>query len=141
MTDLFRDIIGSINDKRHNVIDADPEAEKAYNPYIVNMCYSYGPDVANTILFANEMNIRPFMDKKMQYDFYYYGLEKKKRFNKFLKPEAINNIDLILEYYQCSDKKAKEIIDVLTDAQIEIIKSRLYKGETINDKPKRKSAK
>lgn len=134
--DLFKDIIGSLNDKRVNLLDQDPMNEKDYNAYIVNMCYSYGRD---TILESNEMNIRPFMDKKMQYDFYYYALPKAKRFNKFLKPKVINNIDMILEYYQCSDKKAKEIIEVLTDEQIETIKGRLYKGETINDKPRKKS--
>ena len=124
---LFKDIIGSLNDKRSNLFDDDPEImEKEYNSYIVNLCYSYG---VYTILYANEVNCRSQMNKKMQYDFYFYGLPKAKRFNKFLKADKIENMELIAEYYNCSDKKAKEIVDIFTEDQIKIIKKKLYKGE------------
>ena len=136
--DLFKDIISSLNTKPGHIFDKDPESIKDYVPYIVNMSYYFGND---TLLYANEMNIRGDMDKKMQYDFYYYGIPKGRRYNKFLKPKVINNIDMITEYYQCSNKKAKEYIDVLTDEQIEIIRGRMYKGEIINDKRKRKKRK
>ena len=141
--DLFKDIIASINNKSGNLFDEDPEAaEKAYNPYIVNAIFSgvdkFGKN--DTVLYANEMNVRPNISKRMQYDFYYYGLPKARRFLPFTKAESINNIELVMEYYQCSIKKAKQIIDVLTEAQIEVIKGRLFKGEIKNVKS-RKSTK
>ena len=74
------------------------------------------------------MNGLHHLDKKLQYDFYYHGLPAKKRYNKWLKPEAINNIELLKEYYSCSNAKAKEIVNVLTEEQIKIIEKRMYKG-------------
>lgn len=125
--DLFKDTIPSLNLKHRHFLDENADAEKYYNPFIVNKAYSYNIE---TIFYANEMNKMHYADNKLQYDFYFYGLEKKKRFNKWLKPETINNLDSIQEYYQCSNKKAKEILGILTDAQLEQIKKRLYKGTT-----------
>lgn len=96
-----------------------------YNAYVINRALSFGYD---TILFANEMNIANMIDKQMQYDFYYYGIPKKKRFNKWQKREEIKDIDVIKEYYNCSFTKALEYATILTVEQIGILKQKLDKG-------------
>ena len=96
-----------------------------YNAYIVNRALSFGID---TILFANEMNIYNNLDKQMQYDFYYYGVSKKKRYSKWHKREDMKEIDIIVEYYNCSFTKALEYAKILTVEQIIILKERLDKG-------------
>jgi hypothetical protein len=96
-----------------------------YNAFIVNRALSFGVD---TCLFANEMNINSSIPNNWQYDFLYYGIPKKKRYNKWIKFDAIDNIDIIQEYYNCSFQKAIEYSKILTEEEIEILKTRLNKG-------------
>lgn len=138
--ELFGDIMNSLNFKNKHCFLENPEAaRKAYQPYVLNLCFSYVDKYGqnDSILFANEMNIRPDLDARLQYDFYFHGLSKRGRFGKGAHPDEINNLEMVAEYYNYSLKKAKEIISVLTPDQIEIIKNRMSKGEIKNDKPKR----
>ena len=58
--------------------------EKMYEPFLVNRALSYYPDC---ILSANEMNIQPFLEKKMQYDYLLHTIRPRKRFSKWVKKE------------------------------------------------------
>lgn len=101
---------------------------QGYEPYIINHAFSNTSDSA---LFANEMNKYYHLPKVMQYDFYYYGLDKRaNRFGKWYKDssKALGDIDLIKEYYQCSYQKAKTALTVLTKEQVNQIKHELYRG-------------
>ena len=60
------DYLNSINQNKKNII-VDEDTEKAYPPFIVNKCLS---GFLDTVLYANEMNMYPHLDKKLQYDFY-----------------------------------------------------------------------
>mgnify|MGYP000153211767 CR=1 FL=1 len=97
MYDL-KDYLNSINYKKNNLMveDGDEFWEKKYPAHIVNKCL-WG--FADTVLFANEMNGLHHMDKKLQYDFYLYGLPKKKRFSPWMKASKIENLDLVKEYF------------------------------------------
>ena len=59
------DFINSINYTKDNLI-VDDWSEKQYNSYVINRGLSFGTD---TIIQANEMNSRPHLDKKLQYQF------------------------------------------------------------------------
>lgn len=118
------DFINSVQTSGNNLI-IDEETEKQYNSYIVNRGLSFGVD---TVIYANEMNSRPHLEKKMQYDFLLNAIPKKKRFNKWIKAEKDSNIEVIIEYYQCSLEKAKDILRVLTPEQFADVKSKLFKG-------------
>jgi len=61
-----------INSIQHNKTDmmTDEYMEKSYNSFIINRGLSFGAD---TVIYANEMNSRPHLDKKMQYDFRFTG--------------------------------------------------------------------
>ena len=124
--DLFKTLLPSIDLKTMHLFEDDPEQAAEYVPFIVNKAYSFGAD---TILYANEMNRLHFLPKRLQYDFYFYGLDKRKRFNKWIKQNQINNIETIKEYFQCSNAKAKQFAKLLTSEQIDEIEKTLNKGK------------
>ena len=74
----LKDWLNSINFTKQNLIEEDPDAIKKYPPYIVNRCLSGHLDC---IMFANEMNKFPNLDKDLQYSFYLNTLRKKRRFS------------------------------------------------------------
>ena len=124
MHDL-KDYLNSINTTKENLIDSDSQAESKYLPYIINRCYS---GFIDTILLANEMNLNSHIDKKLQYDFYINIIRPKKRFSPWLKKEKLDSLECIKEYYGYSDEKAKVALKILTDEQIEFIRTRLNRG-------------
>jgi hypothetical protein len=118
------DYVNSINYQKTNLI-LDDESEKGYNPFLTNHQLSYFPD---TVQVANAMNRYYELDKKLQYDFLLNIVRKRKRFSKWGKPEDIENLEVVKEYYGYSNEKAKSILPLLSQEQVEIIKSRMYKG-------------
>jgi hypothetical protein len=118
------DFINAIHYTKENLI-VDDWSEKQYNPYIVNKGLSYGHD---TVIPANEMNSRPHLDKVLQFHFLINIIGSKKRFNKWLKAEKIDDLEVIKEYYGYSTQKAKDALSLLNHEQLEIIKTRIMKG-------------
>mgnify|MGYP003146687793 FL=1 len=92
---------------------------------MVNRCLSYFID---TVLYANEMNRRPEADKKMQFDYLQKSIRKNKRYSKWLKQESVENLDLIKQFYGYSDAKAKEVMDIISDEDIEFMRKKLSTG-------------
>jgi hypothetical protein len=103
----------------------DDISEKEYNPFIVNRGLSNFPD---SIAFANLMNKYPLLDNKLQYSFYINILRKRKRFSKWLKPETCENLEVIKTYYDYSNEKALQVLKILTDEQISILKEKVSHG-------------
>ena len=103
----------------------DDISEKEYNPFIINRGLSF---FADTILYANEMNVNHHIDNRLQFDFFINIINKKKRFTKWVKPHEISNLELIKEYYGYSNQKAKSVLSLLSDEQIEEMKQRIFKG-------------
>jgi len=99
--------------------------ESIYNPFITNKNFSYFVD---TILIANEINMRHTADKKLQYDYLLNKIRPRKRFSKWNKHIKDGSIELIKEYYKVNDVKAKTILTLLSDQQINQIKNKLQKG-------------
>ena len=131
MSDLFKDIIPSILQTKKNVL----EDEKDYNAYVINKALSFHYDC---ILQANEMNQYPNLPNLLQY---HYLLNKvrgyKRPYQKWVKRETTEDLDAIKEYYDYSNDKARDVMVLLNDAQLEEIKKRLYKGGTNDSKPRR----
>ena len=122
MPALF-DILNSINNK--TPLLTQEEIDRDYPAFMVNRGLSFFMD---TVLYAAEMNRHADTPPYAQYLFYYHGTYKKRRFSKWHKKAAMDNIDIVKEYYHYSDTKAEEALAILTDDQIEEIKTRLYKG-------------
>ena len=118
------DFANSINYTKENLM-VDDWSEKQYNAFIINKSLSHGID---TVVAANEMNARPHLDAKLQYDFLQGFVRKKKRFNKWLKAEKEENLEIIKEYFGYSNVRAQEALRLLSEADIEAIKGLLKKG-------------
>lgn len=118
------DFANSINYTKDNLI-VDDWSEKQYNAFIVNKALSYGAD---TVIAANEMNSRPHIDKKAQYDFLCGIVRKKKRFNKWLKAEKEEQLEMVKEYYGYNNTKAAAALRILNPDQIATIKKKLSRG-------------
>ena len=118
------DFANSINYTKENLM-VDDWSEKQYNAFIINKSLSHGID---TVVAANEMNARPHLDAKLQYDFLCGFVRKKKRFNKWLKPEKEENLEIIKEYFGYSNVRAQEVLRILSDEDIVEIKKLLNKG-------------
>tara|TARA_B100000900_G_scaffold237804_1_gene201929 strand:- start:401 stop:784 length:384 start_codon:yes stop_codon:yes gene_type:complete len=123
----LKDWLNSVNFTKENLIEEDPDAIKEYPPYIVNRCLSGHLD---TIMFANEMNKFPNLDKDLQYSFYLNTLRKKKRFSPWLRKDKVTDLEIIKQYYGYSNEKALQALKILTPDQINFIKQRLDIGGT-----------
>ena len=80
------------------------------------------------------MNIRHGVDNHIQYLFYLNILRKRQRFSTWSKPYISKKLDTIKDYYQVSNLKAKEYLEVLTDKQVRELKKRMTKGGKDNGK-------
>ena len=118
------DFINAIHYSKDNLI-VDDWSEKQYNPYIINKGLSYGHD---TVIPANEMNSRPHLDKILQFHFLINIIRPKKRFNKWIKAEKINELEVVKEYYGYSTEKAKQVLPLLDDKIIDDMKRKITKG-------------
>ena len=120
------DYTKAINQSKERLMDSPDEMwEKKYSPFIVNKALYPFPD---TILLANEMNINNHLDSKLQFDFLLNSIRPRKRFAPWLKTSKIDNLDLVKEYFGYSDQKAKDALTLLTDDDLELIRSKLNKG-------------
>lgn len=118
------DILESITYTKKDLL-VDEVAEKEYQPYLINRALILNGD---TYQAANEMNYRHHLPPKLQNSFYINILRKRKRYNKWPKREKVDNIELVMEYYSYSYERARDIIDLLDDEQIDFMKRKVDKG-------------
>ena len=121
----LKDWLNSINFTKQNLLEEDPDVIKDYPPYIINRCLSGHLDA---IMFVNEMNKYPNLDKDLQYHFYLNTLRKKKRFSPWLRKDKVTDLEIIKQYYGYSNEKALNALKILTPDQINFIKQRLDIG-------------
>jgi hypothetical protein len=114
----------AINTSKKDIM-VDDVSEKSYNPFLVNRSLSYFND---TVLYANEMNINHHIDHRLQFDFFINIIRKRKRFSKWAKPIELENLEVIKEYYGYSNEKAKSVLLLFSNDQIETLKNRMDKG-------------
>ncbi len=127
---MLSDFLNSINVTKENLLSKDPRLEKDYLPFVVNKCFSYFPD---TIFYANKVNMMSFLDKRLQYDYLLYSIQKRKRFSKWIKPEENKDIDAIKEVYGYSETRAREVLDILSMSKIhELTQKGGQNDKTIN---------
>jgi hypothetical protein len=103
----------------------DELAEKGYDAFKANRSLSYHSD---TVLFANEMNMRSHLAGKLQYEFLLNSLRKRKRYAKWEKDNPDVAVQKIMEYYGYGRSKAEQALRVLTDEQLAMIEVALDKG-------------
>ena len=121
----LKDYLNTINQTKQYLMNEDPGWEKNYPPYVINKCLSQHLD---TVMFANEMNQYPGLDKKLQYDFFINIVRPRKRFSPWGKKEKVDNLELVKQYYGYSTEKAVQALEILTPTQLDVIKTKLNKG-------------
>lgn len=116
------DFLNSINYTKKNILEEDILLEKQYVPFIVNKYLSYFPD---TLMHSNQMNKLSFISKKDQYEYFINAIRKRKRYSKWKRKEdnLQKEISLknIMEYFECSYKRAEEYLNILNNDQIQAI--------------------
>ena len=121
----LKDWLNTINTSKKNLIDEDELLESKYPAFVVNKCMAGHIDA---IMFANEMNMNPLLQKKLQYDFLLNTLRTKKRYSPWLRKDEIKDLELVKRYYGYSNDKAKQALKILTKEQIIFIKSKFETG-------------
>jgi len=119
--------LNSVNFNKKDIIQ-DEYDEKQYPGFIINKCLS---GMADAVMYANEMNRMHWLDKKMQYDFFLYGLPKKKRFAPWMKAKKVKDIDIVKQYLGYNNEKAKNALEILTDEQLEEMRITMSGGGKI----------
>ena len=118
------DFLNAINHSKKNLM-VDEWSERQYNAWIINKGLSYGAD---TVIFANEVNSRPHVSARLQFDFLINTIRPRKRYNKWLKPEKVDALETVQEYYGYSIDKARQVLALLSDVQLETLKKKMNKG-------------
>ena len=127
----LKEYLNAINHTKERLLDSeDEEWEKKYPPFIVNKCVYPFQD---TIMLVNEINQLPHLDKKLQFDFLLNSVRSRRRFSPWLKASRIEDLEYVKQYYDYSNAKAKQALDILTDEQIATIKQKLRKGGMKNE--------
>jgi len=120
----LKEYLNAINHTKEQLMD-DSYYEKKYPAWVVNRAlYAH----SDTILLVNEMNINNHLDNRLQFDFLLNSIRPRKRFAPWLKTSKIKNLELVKEYFGYSDQKAKDALAILTNDDLEHIRSKLNKG-------------
>ena len=116
MPDLFKEWIPSVLETKKNLIKDDLD-EKDYNPFMMNRALSLHNDC---IFYANKMNQLYHLPKKYQYEFFLHSIRSKKRtFKPWPKKQKDEDIKLIMDYFNYSQTKALEALQILSENQLE----------------------
>ena len=118
------DYLKAINETKEDVM-LTPEDERKYSPFIVNRGFSFFMD---TIFQVNELNRNYHLEARLQFDYLLNSVRKKKRYSKWLKPEKLQDLDVVKEYYGFGNEKAKDALRILSEDQLAFIKDKLNQG-------------
>lgn len=137
------DVIGLIHSKDHYPSE---DEMKDYAPFVANRAMSQYQDL---IFFAQAMNEKWGIPKEANFAFYYYGIDKKKRWTNWAKKNESDSekIQIIKDHYGYSTIKCREIIPIIDDLDLwEKLKQELNKGgsstgSTSDVKPSKSKAK
>ena len=124
MSNPFDYVNAILQNKKQLIVD--DITEKGYVPFMVNRSLSYHKDC---IIYANEMNQRHHLGKRLQNDFLLNTVRSQKRpFAKWVKSEKSEDVDLIKLVYGLSDSKAREALRLLSEDDIKLLKEKFDTG-------------
>lgn len=126
--DLTFKFVASASKTKNDMVknaEVPEEIERQYVPFLTNKSFSFHAD---TILHANEMNMKHWLFKDAQYRYYLGALRPRDRRSAWFKPAKDVALDNIQMYYQCNRSVAKQYAKVLTKENIELINTKVSKG-------------
>lgn len=134
--------LNAINQTKVNVIRENemPEAaEKAYPRWPLQKILAHHPDC---ILAINEMNCRGLpsygVSNRQHFEYLLHDLTARKRFAPYIKPEKNETIELIKNINRFSDKKAREVVDLLSDRDLQLYQESMQEGGSTTTVSRRK---
>ena len=117
------DFVKSITYTKQDIMNDLNESE--YESFLVNRALSYHQDC---LLYANEMNRRFELSVRLQYHYLLNTIRKRKSFAKWIKPEKIDDLNIVMDYYQVSRAKAEEYLNILSENNIAVLRKKMNKG-------------
>ena len=117
------DFVKSITYTKQDIMNDLNESE--YESFLVNRALSYHQDC---LLYANEMNRRFELSVRLQYHYLLNTIRKRKRFAKWIKHEKIDDLNIVMDYYQVSRAKAEEYLNILSENNIAVLRKKMNKG-------------
>jgi hypothetical protein len=109
------DVVKSLVKDKESIYTTEGMFSKEYNPFMINRILS---NEQRTTLFADVMNQYSCIDKKLQHDFYLYGIPKFSGRIGYSKKDSSDDVDMeCVEYIQVklklSMQRAIEVLDLL----------------------------
>lgn len=136
------DYLNAINHTKANPIRSSvmPDAEeKAYPRWPIQKIMAHHADA---ILWVNELNCRGLpsygISNRQHFEFLLHSLDARKRFAPYIKPEKDSTIELIKNINRFSDRKAREVVDLLTTRDLELYQESMNEGGQEKAGPRRK---
>lgn len=129
------DVVSNILDKKE--ILTEEEVKANYKPFIINRAMANHQDL---VFFAQKMNENWQLSAIQQYHFYYFLIDKRKRWSKWPKrDESLDEkIELLKELYDYSTIRARETIPVIDALDLwDAIRADLNKGGRCSKSGKR----
>lgn len=121
MTTPF-DFVNAVSQTKVNLME-DPQSEKEYVPFIVNRSLSYHQD---TILYANEMNMRAGIPNKQQFAYLINTVRPRKRFAKWAKKASADaDLQLVMDYYGYNINHAKAVLPLLNKQHLSEMRDKI----------------
>ena len=117
------DFVKSITYTKKDIMHDLNESE--YDSFIINRALAYYQDC---ILYANEMNRRFEISARLQYHYLLNTIRKRKRFAKWIKPDKIDDLRIVMEYYSVSRQKAEEYLNIISEKEIGVLRRKMNKG-------------
>lgn len=118
------DYVKAITETKEDLME-DKAGEKEYNSYLTIKALSKFQDC---IFLANAMNKNYHLSNKLQFDFFINTCRQKKRWSKWTKKEVNDDLDFVGSYYGFSLEKAEDALRILTDEDIQNLKTKIRKG-------------
>ena len=108
--------------------DDDAAAVDEYNPWLTNLALTYHED---TVLIANMANKISHVPKRAQYEALLGIVRARARpFKKWAKLETNETLDLVCEVYGCNRTVGRSYLTLLTDEQLDEMRSARATGGT-----------
>ena len=79
------------------------------------------------------MNLRHQCDNKLQFEFFLNSIRKRKRFSKWFKKEENENLDIIMSHYDYSYEKARQVLSLFNEEQLQQLRDMRFKGGVNGD--------
>lgn len=115
------DIVKSISNTKEDLSKRE-DFKKNYISHIINVALARHIDC---IMYINDINVFPYMNYQMQYQYLMNSIRKKPRYKPWIKDGISENLAMIMAYYNINMKKAREALSLLNEKQLKEIKMRI----------------